>query len=153
DSDLRVNVTNDGRVLSVLGSPAPDLPANTTPKLKAADAIKAARARHAEKPELVFFNQRLAWRLTDDASDDAGYDVTVDAATGKVLKRVNLVKSDAVNGLVWENHPIGSDAPYGARLQDLSKWLAPGAVTLDGPYVHAYSDIDGGDDADPSEEV
>ena len=43
DSELRVNVTDDGRVLSVLGSPAPALPTDTTPDLTAGEAARAVQ--------------------------------------------------------------------------------------------------------------
>jgi Zn-dependent metalloprotease len=43
DSELRVNVTRDGRVLSVLGSPASGLSADTTPALSAGEAVRAVQ--------------------------------------------------------------------------------------------------------------
>ena len=43
DSELRVNVTRDGRVLSVLGAPAHDLAAATTPGLTAGEAVRAVQ--------------------------------------------------------------------------------------------------------------
>ena len=43
DSELRVNVTRDGRVLNVLGSPAPDLDPDTTPSLAPGEAVRAVQ--------------------------------------------------------------------------------------------------------------
>ena len=43
DSELRVNVTRDGRVLSVLGAPAHDLDPATTPTLTAGEAVRAVQ--------------------------------------------------------------------------------------------------------------
>ena len=42
--------------------------------------------------------------MTYRAASDAVWDVFVDADTGKVLRRANLVKSDAPAN-VWENYP------------------------------------------------
>ena len=150
DSELRVNLARDGRVLSVLGSPAADLPADTTPQLDAQQAIKASGATHPTTPKLEFFAQRLAWRLTDNVSDDAVYDVTIDAETGKLLRRANLVKFDAAK--VWDNYP---GASYGGdrHTVSLTNWLAHGSQSLDGYNVHAYSDINDNDVADATEEV
>src|SRR3954452_16277420 len=152
DSELRVNVASDGRILSVLGSPAPDLPTDTTPQLDAQDAIRAAGARNPSKPTLEFFTQRLAWRLNYRASSDAVYDVTVDADTGKVLKRVNLVKSDTAVK-VWDNYP---GAAFGGDRHDFNlptAWLADGAQSLDGTNVHAFADLDDDNTVDEGEDV
>ena len=43
DSELRVNLTRDGRVLNVLGSPAPDLDPDTTPSLTPGEAVRAVQ--------------------------------------------------------------------------------------------------------------
>ena len=43
DSELRVNVTDDGRVLNVLGSPAPDLDPGTTPSLTPGEAVRSVQ--------------------------------------------------------------------------------------------------------------
>ena len=82
--------------------------------------------------------------------DDAVYDATVDARTGDVLRRVNMVKSEAP-ALVWERWP-----GYGtAATVDLEArgYLPAGAATLTGPYVHAFSDLDDDDVADAGEDV
>ena len=43
DSELRVNLTRDGRVLNVLGSPAPDLDPDTTSSLTPGEAVRAVQ--------------------------------------------------------------------------------------------------------------
>jgi hypothetical protein len=43
DSELRVNLARDGRVLNVLGEPAHDLDANTTPLVDAGEAVRAVQ--------------------------------------------------------------------------------------------------------------
>ena len=124
DSELRVNLDDDGRVLNVLGSPASGLDADTTPTLTAGEAVRvvqddvgvyrvaAARERGTRSvtyadgttAELALYTGRLAWRVTYRAGDDAVYDVIVDARSGKLLRRANLVKS-AVPARVWDDHP------------------------------------------------
>ena len=148
DSELRVNVAKDGRVISVLGAPASDLPADTTPQVSAQQAVKSAT--DATKPQLTFYAQRLAWRFTDTASDDAVYDTTVDAETGKLLRRANLVKFDSAD--VWDNYPRAS---YGGdrHTVSLTPWLTNGSSKLDGANVHAFADLNDDDVAQSSEEV
>ena len=43
DSELRVNLDDDGRVLNVLGSPASGLDADTTPILTAGEAVRVVQ--------------------------------------------------------------------------------------------------------------
>jgi hypothetical protein len=173
DSELRVNVTRDGRVLSVLGAPAHDLDTATTPGLTAGEAVRAVQddtgvyrslprdrapsgatraTTYADgtKAALALFSGRLAWRVTYRAAADAVYDVLVDAESGKLLRRANLVKSDAP-AKVWENYPGAVDGGT-ATAVDLTPWLTSG-TKLSGPNVHAYSDVDDNDTADDTEEV
>ena len=169
DSELRVNVDRDGRVLSVLGSPASGLDADTTPTLTAGEAVRVVQddaGVHRALPRtsggarsvtyadgttaaLALYTGRLVWRVTYRAGDDAVYDVMVDARTGKLLRRANLVKS-AVWAHVWENHP-GAAAGGGATpaRSICDPWLDPAAdaTRLFGPNVHAYTDA--GDDGTP----
>ena len=129
DSELRVNVTDDGRVLNVLGSPSLGLDAGH-------DAAAHARARRSARSrtrsactaslprdsgpagadardvvrrrpdaELTIFAERLAYRVTYARRRDEIYDAIIDADTGKVLKRTNLVKSATGDALVWEQLP------------------------------------------------
>ena len=71
----------------------------------------------------------------------------VDADSGRVLRRANLVKS-AATARVWDNYPgaaTGGDAATG-RPRPLG-CLTAGATTLDGPNVRAFSDLDDDDNA------
>jgi extracellular elastinolytic metalloproteinase len=120
---------------------------------------RATRFAGGDMARLVLFDlgtgapARLAWHATLRAGATAWYDAVVDATTGKVLYRANLTRFDA-NALIYENYP---GAPNGgtATSVDLEAegYLAPAAPTLSGPNAHAYSDVDGEDDADASEEV
>jgi extracellular elastinolytic metalloproteinase len=177
DHALRVNVGRDGRVLNVLGSPAHDLTVpTTTPALDAGEAVRAVQddvgshrslvrrgaPRGARRTtsygddtsaSLATFDGRLAWRVQYRADADAVYDATVDARTGTVLRRVNMVKRDTPAS-VWERFP-GSGPGGTANPVDLEHngWLSTSATTLNGPNVHTYSDLDDNDVASASEEV
>ena len=173
DRSLRVNLSADGRVLNVLGAPAQSLDVGTTPALTAGEAVRAVQddvgvhrplvrrggtARRVSygddtSARLVTFSGRLAWRVQYRAGDDAVYDATVDARSGAVLRRANMVKSEAP-ALVWERFP-GSGPGGAAVAVDLEArgYLPAGASTLAGPYVRAYSDLDDDDVADAGEEV
>jgi extracellular elastinolytic metalloproteinase len=183
DNELRVNVDGDGRVVNVLGSPRHDLSvASVTPRLSAADALAAlarnvgvparagvtagpsgARAEtrfsSGDRARLVLFGDvgavRLAWHLTYDAAPGAWYDAVVDATTGRVLRRANLVK--AIDGLVFDNYP-GAPGDDPQRVQSLDDYLTD-TTRLFGDFAHAWSDInDASPDPlveapDPNEEV
>lgn len=137
DAELRVSVAEDGRVLNVLGSPSSDLPTDTTPRLGKPDP----------DAELTIYDDRLAYRYEDAVATDAIYDVISDADTGRILKRTNLVKS--VDADVWDLHPsVGT-----AKTVSLDPWLLPGATTLQGRWVRAYSDLDDNDAAGAGEEI
>ena len=132
DSELRVNLASDGRVLNVVGEPAHDLRANTTPTVTAGEAVRAvqdATGSHRALPraagpkgatrattyaddttaELALDGGRLVWRVTYEAGPGEFYDAFVDARSGLVRRKVNLVKN-ATPASVWENYP---GAPLG----------------------------------------
>jgi hypothetical protein len=167
DNELRAAVDGDGRVIAVLGAPRPDLTVSTsTPSLDAAQArevlgrdVGAGRAATVaggpdgaeretrfstgDRASLVLFGDtggtRLAWQLTYDAGEGGWYDGVVDATTGRVLRRADLVRP--VSASVFDNYP---GAPIGGapRAVTLDPFLTPGATTLRGPFAHAWSDID-----------
>ncbi len=169
DSELRVNVTDDGRVLNVLGSPASDLDPGTTPSLTPGEAVRAVQedvgvyralprdtgpagatraTEYADGSEaqLTLFKGGLAWRVLYYASSTKVYDAFVDARTGRVLQAHNMVKSDAPAS-VWQRYP---GAPLGGTQQpvDLETlgYLPTGANVLSGPFVRAWSDLNDDND-------
>jgi extracellular elastinolytic metalloproteinase len=176
DGGVRVSVDRGGRILSVTGSPLPGLEAGTVvPRLSAVEALRALqRDVRAERPvdvisgpagvrrttsfrggdfaRLVLFGSarrtRLAWHVTYQASSLAHYDAVIDAATGALLYRQNLVRH-AVRADVFPSHP-GTQA---AIPVDLERWITPGAPVLTGPFARAYSDLDDDNVADPAEEI
>ena len=128
DSELRVNVARDGRVLSSSAiarrrtsrrhdarrSPRARRCARCRTRVGAyralprdegpAGATRATTYADGTTAALTLASDRLAWRVTYRASSTAVWDMFVDAGTGHVRKRVNMVKSD-VPAKVWENYP------------------------------------------------
>ena len=80
---------------------------------------------------------RLAWRVMVRASSTARFDTLVDASSGEVVRRTNLVKFGT--GLLFDNYP---GAPVGgtAATKDLTPYVYPGANRLIGPNAHAFVD-------------
>lgn len=176
--DVRASVTADGRLVNVLGAPLPDLaPPDDAPNLAGGLAVAAALrdvGRTAAMPPrpltaargtarttrfagghdagLVLFHDgrdvRLAWRVTVEADGDEVYSSLVDAESGDVLRRANKVED--AQGLVHDYYP-GAPAGGTATLRPFpADWLAPGAQKLEGPYAHAFLDLDADDVPDPS---
>ncbi len=172
DTGLRAAVTKDGRLVNVQGSPEPGLALRTTaPKLSATVAMDAARedagangpgpkvtdagtdARQTtdfagdSDAKLTIFNTfggpRLAWRLTVDKGSTELLDYVIDAQTGDVLRRNNLV--NFATGLAWDYFP--GPLPYNGAGTATSRdftgkgWLPAGATTLSGNNTHTYLDV------------
>ena len=123
--------------------------ASAAPGARASAAQRRRRARGARplRPErrrprhfasgdfarLVLFGgadgARLAWHVTYRASSAAYYDAVVDAASGAVLYRQNLIKAEA-SAEIYPNHPGASP-----RRPSTSRTSAcPGATVLDGTF-------------------
>ena len=167
---LKANVTSDGRLINVLGSPVanPSL-ASTSPSVSASVAIAAARSDAEESvppvrvvpgkstKTIVFSNGdqaspvafqgvdglRLAWQ-TIVSGGSAAYQHVVDGATGRILYRRSLVNYS--DGIVLDNYP---GAPAGGvatqRSISLPGWLSS-STNLSGNNTHVYSDIDDSND-------
>jgi len=175
DSEVRVNLAPDETVLNVVGDPAGDLDANTTPTVTAGQAVRAVQAATASfrattvdkvakgatrettysdgtEAALALDDRRLVWRVTYRESSTEVWDAFVDARTGNVRRRVNMVKSDTP-ARVWENHP-GAASGGTANTVDLElNGLPAGALRLSGRYVHAFTDLDDDDAVGAGEEV
>jgi extracellular elastinolytic metalloproteinase len=167
DNGLEANVTTDGRIVNVLGSPRPDLAVpSIVPRVSARAALAAAirdaggaktigRARAVRGPErvttfrdgdqaqLVLFGTAgkvvLAWRVLFTAAPAGVFQSVVDARNGRVLSRQSLVSH--ANALVFDYYP---GAPNGGaqRSVDITPYLTS-TTSLDGPAVHAYLNVDG----------
>jgi extracellular elastinolytic metalloproteinase len=172
DNELRVTVADDGAVVSVAGTPQHDLEAAAEPRLDARAALRVAggdsqvasaapgprrttQFAGGDSASLVVFGEgdraRLAWRVIHRESSQAVYDVVVDAASGRVLRRVNRVTAVQV----FERHPVVNGATAGYDFV-AEGWL-PAAETqaLKGPNAHAWADLDdsAAPVAGPGEEV
>ena len=182
DSELRVHVTRDGRVLTASGPPLGDLAIpSATPALTASQALAAAQndvgaqtsvPRATARPgvqrqtafadgdsaRLVVFDapsgDRLAWRVTVAGKDPYWFDEVVDATTGAVLVRHSLTRF-ASNALVYDYYPGAPAATNdggSAHTVDISRWLTSSTRLL-GPNAHAYADVNNNDTADSNEEI
>jgi extracellular elastinolytic metalloproteinase len=166
DGGLRASVAADGRIVSIGGAPVRGLAsAATTPALDSAEALKRARedARAKDGSDasdyagLVLYatgrDVRLAWATTVHASSQATYHTLVDAGSGAILHRQNLVKF-AAPALMFDRYPGAS--PGGTQTSvDLEArgWLNPGSLNLTGPFARAYSDLNDSNTVNAGEEV
>jgi len=178
DNGLAASVTKDGRLVNVLGSPRRDLVlADIAPDLSAGAALgsslrdagaklapprvlrrttaptRATRFAGDHRAGLVFFTGplgiRLAWRVLAHAKPTQVFDYVVDAETGEVLRRSNLV--DFVTGEAWDYYP-GATAGGAQVTKDFTPWLTS-TTSLEGPNAHVFSDLNDDDGADPDEEA
>jgi extracellular elastinolytic metalloproteinase len=174
---LQANVAKNGRLINVVGSPVASLPTTAaSPSISASQArnraaadvrAKASQATasapsgarrsttfsNGDRADLVYFKtlagSRLAWQtITSPASGDM-YLHIVDAATGRVLYRRDLVQSDS--GQVWDYYP-GAPAG-GAQVRRTLSGLPAKSQTLNGNPAHVYSDVNDDDVAQPTEEI
>jgi hypothetical protein len=90
---------------------------------------------------------RLAWRTV---AVDTGYLHVVDAATGEVLYRQDLV--DAHSAEAWDYYPGAEQGGRQVKL-NLSKWVPKDATRLEGNVAHVFSDVNDDDVANAGEEV
>ena len=163
---LKANVTGEGRLINVNGAPVHHVrPATTRPRIGSTGAIGAARrsvgasaaASRRDTSTLVLFatgrGTRLAWRtITFVSSTEIDLSV-VDAVTGGVLWRTNLVKSDAVGtGSAW-GLTASSGVPNGGGTAAPVTFPVADGTALSGNNAHAWADINGDDLAQASEEV
>jgi hypothetical protein len=167
DTSLIANVTSSGRLINVLGGARGGLKLNTARPAVAAStayastlrsvgasarvpARRSARSTGTQKTtyagsgqaELVAVTAgdglRLAWRVLAPVGRDGDYDSLVDASTGRLLRRANLVKF--ANALAADNFP-GAAAGGTQQTKDITPWLFPGADTLSGNNAHAFLDV------------
>ena len=175
---LRANVAAGGQLLSVGGGPLPDTSVpDTTPALSAQQALARARRdagatgatprpeRSATGPRrattfrddstasLVVYpartGNRLAWSVTAKVDSTHVYSYLLDARSGAVLTRENMVRW-ASGGYVWSYAPSPAVARNGGAIQELKPfgddWVFDGVTgALLGSNAWAYSDVDDDD--------
>jgi hypothetical protein len=89
----------------------------------------------------VVFAGRLAWDVVLPARPTAVYDTVVDASTGEVLHRANLVKPD-LPAEVWDDFPGSPLTP--THTVDLSAdGLTAASTTLENDALHVYANPGG----------
>jgi hypothetical protein len=149
DQGLQANVAADGRLINVGGAPRADLAvASTKPALGSAEALRvvaASAGAHVgragpRRASLVLFGDpgrvRLGWHVLLRVDGQHVFDAVVDASTGALLYRSNLVKG--ATGYAYDNYP-GAQFGGGQTLKDLTPWL--GSTTeLVGPNAWVYAD-------------
>jgi extracellular elastinolytic metalloproteinase len=162
---LKANVTGDGRLINVSGSPAAGLIAPVvSARLDSTAAITAARSaaggaavrQDADDAELVLFptarGGRLAWRTTTWVGDDALVSL-VDAESGDVLWRMNLARSDTTGtGVAFDYFP-GADVPNGGGVEHTVSFPVVDGTALSGNNAHVFADVNDNGAAGPSEEI
>jgi extracellular elastinolytic metalloproteinase len=169
DEGLRANVSADGRLINVGGSPRRDLAVRSTePRLGPGEALRAAagdvrsavplghagpnsgprqttRFARGHRASLVLFGGaeqvRLSWRVLLRADSQHVYDAVIDAASGETLYRRNLVRH--ATGLAFDNYP---GAPVGGTQVSRvfpeageDPWVTS-STRLFGDNAHVYSD-------------
>jgi hypothetical protein len=170
DASVSANVTGDGQLINVGGSPQPDPGvASTEPTVDAAGAVESvlrsagstrsvtqsggatgaerrtsfkegheASLGYAAGPD----GDRLAWSVLAFADGDHVYDGLVDARTGQVISRQNMVRGEA-GGQAFDNYP---GAVHGGQREfhaysttGADPWLTA-ADRLQGDNAVAYTD-------------
>src|SRR4051794_21034366 len=178
DSDVRAHVTADGELVAITGAPVADVDvANPSPTLSAKGAIAASYAdaggpqatgavshsssgpqlattfASGDDARLVLFDvgrqTRLAWRTTTFVDDDRVDVSIVDAGTGDVLWRTNLVRSDGT-GLAWPDRP-GTTVPNGGGTPVPVTFPVNDGSALRGPNAWVFPDVN--DDNHPDGEI
>jgi hypothetical protein len=162
---LEANVTDDGRLINVSGSPAAGLrePSVST-RLGARDAIAAARvagggpavrARDDDAERVLFATGRGArpsWKTTTRVGDDTLVTV-VDAANGDVLWRTNLTRSDVPGtGLAVDSFP-GASVPGGGGVEHQVAFPVVDGTALSGNNAHVGADVNDDGVIGPAEEI
>ena len=177
---IQANITKDGRLINVVGSPVSALPSFTAaPGLSAtvartaavkdvvttvpavtAKVIGGARAQttfsNGDTASLAYFmtagGLRLTWQTLTSPTSQLLYTHIVDASTGRVLYRQSLTDNDS--GKAWDYYP---GAPKGgtqvSRNLTAPGWLPKNSPHLAGNIAHVYSDVNDDNVAQPSEEV
>jgi hypothetical protein len=191
EAGLQAAVDDEGRLINLTGSPLPDLAVRDVgPELGAVGALAVAQRSGGESvalppvsdreggPEretefgdgseasLVLFARRagdidLSWRVVNVESSTEIYDTVVDASTGRVLRRENLV--DFASGNVWEYFPNadqllsepadGGDGGGPRSLEAFPAAWQTEADALDGNFAHVYTDVDDDNDPEPGDEI
>jgi len=159
----------DGRLLSLAGAPQPDLEVpSVRPRVGAARALRAAlrdvgadrpvrpersgsrsvRFQGGHRADLVLFGSpggaRLAWSLLVSVDSQRVLRTVVDARSGEVLRRANLVRR-ADTGKALDYQP-GVPSGGTAVPKPFAAYIDSGNNILRGNFAWTYADQNGADD-------
>ena len=169
---LKAAVEADGSLIAMIGPVYHVVrdPARTGPTLTAAEAIHATEAsagveaRRAppipgprDRATLVRFptqgNTQLAWATITTISPSRIDRAVIDAASGRVLWRENLVKADQPgSGLAWPHAPSPL-LPNGGGVQGPVTFPVAGPEALSGNNAHVFTATPGDDAIHPRDEI
>jgi extracellular elastinolytic metalloproteinase len=166
DNGLEAAVTRDGRLVNVTGSPAHGLGVgvgDVRPTIGATSATERARlsvgataapARGDTASLVLFYGGRshLAWQTLTNVSEWERDLSIVDATTGDVLWRSNLVDAAVGTGLAWEYYP-STKVPNGGGEQQPVSFPVTRSDRLFGNDAHVYADPLDDNVADPGDEI
>jgi extracellular elastinolytic metalloproteinase len=164
---LKANVTSDGRLINVTGSPVHGLRVRSSlPRLGSTEAIDAARrsagaqdlaAQRTDTAKLVLFSTprgaTVSWETTTWVNPNFLALSVVDAQTGSVLWRANLTHADAVGtGQAVDMYPSG-DLPNGGGDVHPVTFPVFDGTALSGNNAHVYADVNDDNKVAPKDEV
>ncbi len=190
ENELRASIDAKGRLINVLGSPLSDaVVSSTDPGLSASQALGVARAdagaqgaapaitsasptadlvtRFADgsQADLVIFHlsggNRLAWHMYAYVDGSHTYEYVVDAMSGRVLFRKNIVDSFSGEGTAWFYNPSPIFGPASGLADGHTQalrlypdsWGPISSTALEGNNAHVYSDVNNSTTPDSSEEI
>ena len=163
---LRANVTSDGRLLNITGSPVHAIRiASAVTGITSDAAIGAARvdggatvaaAQSSDSASLVLFptgrGARLAWKTFTWPNTQQLNMSVVDARSGTVLYRQSLTSDDTGTATAWEFYP--SDlVPAGANVANPVTFPVVDGTSLNGDNAHVWADVKDNNKPDPGEEI
>ena len=155
DNGLEAAVTRSGRLIVVNGPPAHDLGAGVAfgnVRISSTGAAALARSsvgaapisRPDDQAQMVLFHggrSRLAWQTLTTVSLAERDLSVVDAATGQVLWRTNLVHADATGSdMAWDYYPSTS-VPNSGGVQHPVTFPVKDGTRLAGNNAHVYKDV------------
>ncbi len=164
---LKANVTKDGRLINLTGSPVHGLRTNTaTVGISASAAITSARRsadatvatpQRGDRASLTLFpsaeNAQLAWKTETWIADDEADLTLVDARTGAILWRANMTHSDVDgSGNAWDFYP-GSNVPNDGGVLHPVTFPVFDGTALSGNNAHVFNDTLDDNKAQPKDEI
>jgi extracellular elastinolytic metalloproteinase len=163
---LRANVTDDGRLVSLTGSPVHAIRiASTAPRISADAAIRSARTdagalsaagTPTDAATLILFptgrGVRVAWRTLTWPSTQQLVLSVVDATTGSILYRQSLTSDVTGTATAWEFYP--SDiVPVGASTANPVSFPVDDGTKLLGDNAYVWADVNDNNLPDAGEDI